>query len=122
MRSALSPQPVDYFPRVLAQRRRRQRHVRGCPRQPDHRRERLDGADSGVILFQQDLARFKLEYDTVSRLKHPSVVEIDGYGTAGEHAYIAMEYFPDGSLMSRMRKGMTLDDAVTYSRQRGREV
>ena len=48
--SALSPEPFENLLRVLAERRRRQRHLGRRPRQPHHRRQRLDRADLRMLL------------------------------------------------------------------------
>ncbi len=55
------------------------------------------------------LERFIQEYEVISRIDHPNVVKIYGHGIADDHAYIAMEYFSEGSLKQRMG-GHALDE------------
>jgi eukaryotic-like serine/threonine-protein kinase len=49
-----------------------------------------------------DLERFLDEYQLLAGLEHPNVVRIHELGIADDHAFIAMEYFPRGSLRSQM--------------------
>src|SRR5881628_877846 len=44
------------------------------------------------------LQRFVQEFDIISSIDHPNVVKIYDRGFSDRHAYIAMEYFPNGSL------------------------
>lgn len=46
--------------------------------------------------------RFIQEYEVISGIEHPNVVRIHDLGVADDHAYIAMEYFPLGSLREHM--------------------
>ncbi len=63
------------------------------------------------------LERFIQEYEVISKVKHPNVVEIYGHGIADDHAYIAMEFFEEGDLKARMRKAVSVSDAVRYAMQ-----
>ncbi len=50
---------------------------------------------SGV---DQSFERFLQEYEIAHRLHHSSIVRCHELGVADDHAYLAMEYFPDGDL------------------------
>ncbi|MEM8982002.1 MAG: serine/threonine-protein kinase [Pseudomonadota bacterium] len=61
--------------------------------------------------------RFLQEYEVVSTLRHPNIVQIADFGVGDDHAYIVMEYFPEGDLRRRIRTGMSLDDALVAMRE-----
>jgi hypothetical protein len=69
---------------------------------------------SGV---DQSFERFLLEYEIAHRLHHTSIVRCHELGVADDHAYLAMEYFPDGDLRRRIRAGITPADALELSSQ-----
>lgn len=50
--------------------------------------------------------RFLQEYAIVQRIRHPSIVQLFDLGISDEHAWLVMEYFPEGDLRRRMRAGM----------------
>jgi serine/threonine protein kinase len=56
--------------------------------------------------------RFERERDLMTRLKHPSVVDIYDWGHGEDFRYIVTEYFPSGSLELRIRNLMTVKDTV----------
>lgn len=51
------------------------------------------------------LERFLREYEAVSALNHPNIVRIYDVGVADDHAFIAMEHLPRGTLKERLRLG-----------------
>jgi CheY-like chemotaxis protein len=61
--------------------------------------------------------RFLQEYEIIASLRHPNVVQIYDLGVADDHAYIAMEYFPEGDLRSRIKRGLRPLEAVHVLRQ-----
>jgi DNA-binding response OmpR family regulator len=61
--------------------------------------------------------RFLQEYDVIAHLDHPNVVKIFDLGVADDHAYIAMEYLPGGSLADRLNCALRVDQALDYTRQ-----
>jgi CheY-like chemotaxis protein len=61
--------------------------------------------------------RFLQEYEVVSKVSHPNVVRIHDLGIADDHAYIAMEYFPDGDLRVRLKQPLSAAQALGYLRQ-----
>jgi len=67
---------------------------------------------SGV---DQSFERFLQEYEIAHRLHHASIVHCHELGVADDHAYLAMEYFPDGDLRRRIRAGISSTDALDLS-------
>jgi class 3 adenylate cyclase/tRNA A-37 threonylcarbamoyl transferase component Bud32 len=63
------------------------------------------------------LQRFVQEFDIISSIDHPSVVKIYDRGFSDRHAYIAMEYFPDGSLAEVIPKGLSARQALSLLAQ-----
>lgn len=63
------------------------------------------------------LARFRQEYELISKIRHPNVVRILDLGLTDDHAYIAMEYFPKGDLRTHIANGISADQALTYLAQ-----
>jgi eukaryotic-like serine/threonine-protein kinase len=58
------------------------------------------------------LQRFLREYEVVSGIRHPGVVQIFDLGIADEMAFIAMEYFPGGHLGRRLGGGLPVLQAL----------
>lgn len=54
------------------------------------------------------LDRFIQEYALVSQIRHPNVAEIYAQGFTSKHAYIVMEYFPNGDLYTVARQGLSM--------------
>ena len=54
------------------------------------------------------------EYEAVSGIRHPAVVELHDYGVHEGHEFLAMEYFPRGDLKARMQIGITEREALRY--------
>jgi eukaryotic-like serine/threonine-protein kinase len=69
---------------------------------------------SGV---DQSFERFLQEYEIAHRMHHTSIVRCHELGVADDHAYLAMEYFPDGDLRRRIRAGISPVDALDISAQ-----
>jgi eukaryotic-like serine/threonine-protein kinase len=61
--------------------------------------------------------RFLQEYEIVAGLNHPNIVRIYDLGIADDHAYIAMEHFPEGDLRQRMKAPLAPVTAVHYLAQ-----
>ncbi len=68
------------------------------------------------------LERFMQEYEVISKIDHPNVVDIYAHGIADDHAYIAMEYFPRGDLKSRMRTRIPPQQALAWTEQIARAL
>ncbi len=69
---------------------------------------------SGV---DQSFERFLQEYEIAHRIHHASIVRCHELGVADDHAYLAMEYFPDGDLRRRIRSGIAPADALDIARR-----
>jgi DNA-binding NarL/FixJ family response regulator len=54
------------------------------------------------------------EFEAVSRIRHPAVVELHDYGVHAGREYLAMEYFPRGDLKSRMHQGISETEALRF--------
>ncbi|HET8748843.1 MAG TPA: protein kinase [Ramlibacter sp.] len=64
------------------------------------------------------LQRFIQEYALLAQIDHPNVARIHRQDFSVAHAYIAMEYFPNGDLRQRMRAGpIDPDTAIAYLKQ-----
>jgi serine/threonine protein kinase len=61
--------------------------------------------------------RFLQEYEIIAGIEHPNVVRIYDLGVADDHAYIAMEYLPAGSLRERIKQPVETERALAYTRQ-----
>jgi eukaryotic-like serine/threonine-protein kinase len=70
--------------------------------------------ESGV---DQSFERFLQEYEIAHRLHHSSIVRCYELGVADDHAYLAMEYFPEGDLRRRIRSGISPADALDLASQ-----
>jgi DNA-binding response OmpR family regulator len=71
-----------------------------------------------------DAARqlFAREYEVISAIHHPSIVDIYDYGVHGGLEYLAMEYFPRGDLKARLQHSMAIGDALDYVRRIARAL
>ena len=54
------------------------------------------------------------EYEAVSNIRHPAIVELHDYGVHSGREYLAMEYFPRGDLKARMSQGISGTEALRY--------
>jgi eukaryotic-like serine/threonine-protein kinase len=63
------------------------------------------------------LERFINEHELLERLRHPNIVPIYAQGFTDDCAYIAMEYFPRGSLGGLMRSPLAEDAVLWIVRQ-----
>jgi tRNA A-37 threonylcarbamoyl transferase component Bud32/FixJ family two-component response regulator len=64
-----------------------------------------------------DRQRFVRECEILSRLNHRSVADIIDFGITPDYLYLALEYFPCGSLRERLRNPVSAADAIDYARQ-----
>lgn len=71
----------------------------------------------GLADNAKSLLRSNQEFKLISRITHPSVVRFYEHGNLGDVLYTTMEYFPDGDLKHRLRKGLTQEQALSYLRQ-----
>ena len=63
------------------------------------------------------LQRFMQEFDIISSIDHPNVVKIYDRGFSEDNAYIAMEYFPRGSLTDLLAAGLSARQALSLLAQ-----
>ncbi len=70
----------------------------------------------------QAFARFLQEYEIARKVHHPNIVRLHELGVADDHAYLAMEYFPNGDLRRRMRGGLSATEALGYGLQIARAL
>ena len=64
----------------------------------------------------QDAERFVREYEIISSISHPAIVQIHDFGALPQHLYLAMEYFPCGDLRDRLRNPLSVDESRYYLR------
>jgi hypothetical protein len=57
---------------------------------------------AGADARPQELARFRVEAEAVSRLEHPHIVQVYEVGQVGNCPYLALEYVDGGSLARRL--------------------
>jgi eukaryotic-like serine/threonine-protein kinase len=68
---------------------------------------------------EEDRQRFARECEILSSLNHRSIADVIDFGITPEHVFLALEYFPCGSLRERLRNPLSEADAVNYARQIG---
>ena len=66
-----------------------------------------------------DRQRFLRECQILSSLNHRSVADVLDFGITDDYLYLALEYFPCGSLRDRLKNPVSEADAVNYARQIG---
>lgn len=72
------------------------------------RRDTSEAQDAVTQLFAQ-------EYEAISAIAHPAVVDIYDYGLHDGLEYLAMEYFPRGDLKARLRQALGTETAIYYA-------
>ena len=75
--------------------------------------------ESGI---DQSFERFLQEYEIARQLHHANIVRCHELGVADDHAYLSMEYFPDGDLRRRLRQGVTAEEALALAIQIARAL
>ncbi|HEY2145258.1 MAG TPA: serine/threonine-protein kinase [Steroidobacteraceae bacterium] len=71
------------------------------------------------VLSEADRERFTKECDILSKLNHRSIANVLDYGVTDDYLYLALEYFPCGSLRERLKHPVSEADAVNYAHQIG---
>jgi len=71
------------------------------------------------VVTEADRERFTRECEILSKLNHRSIANILDYGVSDEYLYLALEYFPCGSLRERLKHPVSEADAVNYAHQIG---
>jgi serine/threonine protein kinase len=71
------------------------------------------------VVSPADRERFTKECEILSKLNHRSVANVLDFGTTDDFLYLALEYFPCGSLRERLKHPVSEADAVNYAHQMG---
>jgi len=71
------------------------------------------------VVSDADRERFTKECEILSKLNHRSVANVLDFGTTEDYLYLALEYFPCGSLRERLKHPVSEADAVNYAHQIG---
>ena len=71
------------------------------------------------VVTVADRERFTKECEILSKLNHRSVANVLDFGTTDDYLYLALEYFPCGSLRERLKHPVSEADAVNYAHQIG---
>jgi tRNA A-37 threonylcarbamoyl transferase component Bud32 len=71
------------------------------------------------VVSEADRERFAKECAILSKLNHRSIANVLDFGTTEDYLYLALEYFPCGSLRERLKHPVTEADAVNYAHQIG---
>ena len=66
--------------------------------------------------------RFLREYTLVAAMENEYVARIYDQGVTGDHAYLAMEFLPSGTLASRIREGLDARAALRLAAQIARAL
>jgi eukaryotic-like serine/threonine-protein kinase len=74
------------------------------------------------IRHSTPLERFLREYEVVSGIRAPNIVQIYDLGIADDMAFIVMEYFAGGHFGERMAKGMSGPQVLDYLAQMARAL
>lgn len=71
----------------------------------------------GHGVSEEDRQRFARECEILSSLNHRSIADVIDFGITPEYLYLALEYFPCGSMRDRFKNPVSEGDAVNYARQ-----
>jgi ActR/RegA family two-component response regulator/predicted Ser/Thr protein kinase len=66
---------------------------------------------------EEDRQRFARECEILSSLNHRSVADVIDFGITPNYLYLALEYFPCGSMRERLKNPVSERDALNYARQ-----
>jgi tRNA A-37 threonylcarbamoyl transferase component Bud32 len=71
------------------------------------------------VVSEDDRQRFVRECEILSKLNHRSIADVLDFGITDDYSYLALEYFPCGSLRDRLKNPVSEADALNYARQIG---
>jgi DNA-binding NarL/FixJ family response regulator len=71
----------------------------------------------GTSVSEEDRQRFARECELLSSLNHRSIADVIDFGITSEYLYLALEYFPCGSMRERLKNPVSERDAFNYARQ-----
>jgi serine/threonine protein kinase len=80
---------------------------------------KIQAIDGATPVSQAERARFTRECEILSRLNHRCIANVLDYGFSDRYLYLALEYFPCGSLRDRMKHPISETDALNYAHQIG---
>ena len=66
---------------------------------------------------EEDRQRFARECEILSSLNHRSIADVIDFGITPNYLYLALEYFPCGSMRDRLKNPVSERDALNYARQ-----
>ncbi|HEX4150770.1 MAG TPA: protein kinase [Steroidobacteraceae bacterium] len=68
---------------------------------------------------EESRLRFARECEILSSLNHRSIADVIDFGITPDYLYLALEYFPCGSMRERLKNPVSESDALNYARQIG---
>jgi tRNA A-37 threonylcarbamoyl transferase component Bud32 len=71
------------------------------------------------VVTDADRQRFTRECQILSSLNHRSIADVLDFGITDDYLFLALEYFPCGSLRDRLKNPVSEADAINYARQIG---
>jgi tRNA A-37 threonylcarbamoyl transferase component Bud32 len=71
------------------------------------------------VVSDADRQRFVRECQILSSLNHRSIADVLDFGITEDYSFLALEYFPCGSLRDRLKNPVSEADAINYARQIG---
>jgi tRNA A-37 threonylcarbamoyl transferase component Bud32 len=71
------------------------------------------------VVSVADRERFAKECEILSKLNHRSIANVLDFGVTDDYLFLALEYFPCGSLRERLKHPVSEADAVNYAHQIG---
>jgi tRNA A-37 threonylcarbamoyl transferase component Bud32/ActR/RegA family two-component response regulator len=72
-----------------------------------------------TVVSAADRERFTKECEILSKLNHRSIANVLDFGVTDDYLFLALEYFPCGSLRDRLKNPVSEADAVNYAHQIG---
>jgi CheY-like chemotaxis protein len=75
--------------------------------------------DGSASVSEEDRQRFARECEILSSLNHRSIADVIDFGITPEYLFLALEYFPCGSMRERLKNPVSEIDALNYVRQIG---
>ena len=64
---------------------------------------------------EEDRQRFARECEILSSLNHRSIADVIDFGITPNYLYLALEYFPCGSMRDRLKNPVSECDALNYA-------
>jgi DNA-binding NarL/FixJ family response regulator/predicted Ser/Thr protein kinase len=72
-----------------------------------------------LSVTEQERQRFLRECELLATLNHRAIADVFDFGVTDACFYLAMEYFPCGSLRERLKNPLSAADALDYAQQMG---